>query len=93
MSRLTIPGRADAPPQTQPTLDAIGKPLGFIPNLHRLMATSPAVLDGFLALQSSLAKTLDAATRHAISLAAVNGCEYCLSAHSYAAGHLRQDDR
>jgi uncharacterized peroxidase-related enzyme len=87
MSRLTIPGRADAPPQTQPTLDAIGKPLGFIPNLHRLMATSPAVLDGFLALQSSLAKTLDAATRHAISLAvsAVNGCEYCLSAHSYAA--------
>src|SRR4051794_18365091 len=94
MSRIAIPSRDDAPAASQPTLDAIGKQLGFIPNLHRIMAISPAVLAGLVGLQGSLSKTLDAKTRHCISLAVseVNGCNYCLTAHSYAATHLGKMD-
>ena len=51
------------------------------------MSISPDVLAGFVGLQSSLAKTLDIKTRDAIALAVseVNGCGYCIAAHSYVA--------
>src|ERR1700744_4802453 len=90
MSRITTPTRDEAPAASQPTLERIGKQLGFIPNLHRILASSPAVLAGFVQLQTALSKTLDAKTRHAISLAVsqVNSCEYCLTAHTYAATQL-----
>jgi uncharacterized peroxidase-related enzyme len=88
MARLNIPTRNEAPEATHGVLDAIGRQLGFIPNLHRLMASSPAVLTGFVGLQGALSKTLDATTRHYISLAVseVNTCAYCVSAHSHVAG-------
>jgi uncharacterized peroxidase-related enzyme len=88
MSRIAIPpSRDDAPAAAQPTLDAIGRQLGFVPNLHRLLSISPNALAGFVALQNSLSWTLEAKTRHGIALAVseVNDCDYCRSAHSYAA--------
>ncbi|MFJ8608052.1 carboxymuconolactone decarboxylase family protein [Streptomyces sp. NPDC093675] len=88
MSRIaTPPCVEEAPESARPTLDAVGKQLGFVPNLHRLMSTSPALLSAFVGLQTPLSKTLDASTRHAISLAVsqVNECGYCLRAHTYSA--------
>jgi uncharacterized peroxidase-related enzyme len=87
MSRIAIPTRDNAPAASQPILDAVYKQLGFVPNLHRLMSISPNVLTGFVGLQSSLVKTLDIKTRDAIALAVseMNGCGYCLAAHSYVA--------
>jgi uncharacterized peroxidase-related enzyme len=51
------------------------------------MASNPRVLAGWAGLQASLAHTLDARTREAIALATteVNGCEYCMAAHTYGA--------
>jgi hypothetical protein len=40
MSRFKIPSREDANVDTHSTLDAVGKRLGFIPNLHRLIYQS-----------------------------------------------------
>jgi uncharacterized peroxidase-related enzyme len=87
MSRIAIPTRDEAHPDTRPTLDNVNKLLGFVPNLHRLMSVNPNVLAGWASLQSSLAKTLDVKTRDAIALAVseANGCDYCLAAHSYVA--------
>ena len=87
MYALPFPPRDDAPVSSQPILDAVCKQLGFVPNLHRLMSINPDVLAGFVGLQSSLAKTLDIRTRDAIALAVseVNGCGYCIAAHSYVA--------
>jgi uncharacterized peroxidase-related enzyme len=53
--------------------------------MFRLIASSPAVLQGFTANNAALTKTLDLRTRERIALAVaqVNGCDYCLSAHSY----------
>jgi uncharacterized peroxidase-related enzyme len=48
------------------------------------------VLQGFVANNGALAKTLDVKTRERIALAVAqaNGCDYCLSAHSYLALNL-----
>jgi uncharacterized peroxidase-related enzyme len=85
MSRLAIPAREDVPDASKPILDAVHKQLGMVPAMFRLIASSPAVLQGFTANNGALAKTLDVKTRERIALAVaqVNGCDYCLSAHSY----------
>ena len=90
MSRLSIPAREDAPAAAQPLLDAVHAQLGVVPNLYRLIANSPAALGGFLGLSGALKKALDLKTRNRIALAVaqVNGCDYCLSAHSYLATNL-----
>ncbi|WPB83666.1 carboxymuconolactone decarboxylase family protein [Sediminicoccus rosea] len=87
MSRISIPASvAAAPEAAQPLLNAVQKQLGVVPNLFRLVANSPAALEGYLGLNGALAKgILDHSTRERIALAVaqVNGCGYCLSAHSY----------
>lgn len=85
MSRLAIPSRDDVPAASKPVLDAVQKQLGTVPNLFRLIATSPAALQGFAANNAALGKVLDVKMRERIALAVaqVNGCDYCLSAHSY----------
>ena len=85
MSRLTIPARHDVPQASKPILDAVHKQLGVVPNMFRLIAASPAALQGFTGNNGALARTLDVKTRERIALAVaqVNNCDYCLSAHSY----------
>ena len=85
MSRLAIPARDDIPEASKPILDAVHKQLGVVPNMFRLIAQSPAALQGFTANNGALTKTLDVKTRERIALAVaqVDGCDYCLSAHSY----------
>lgn len=88
MARLNIPTSVeDAPEQSRATLEIVGKRLGFVPNLHRLLAISPETLTGFMQLQTALGKTLDASTRDSIALAVsqANGCRYCVCAHSHVA--------
>jgi uncharacterized peroxidase-related enzyme len=85
MSRLSIPTRDSAPEASKSVLDAVHSQLGVIPNMFRLIAQSPMALSGFAANNGALAKTLDVKTRERIALAVaqVDGCDYCLSAHSY----------
>ena len=85
MSRIAIPSLDDAPAASKPTLDAVQKQLGIVPNLFRLIGSSPAALTAFTNFQGALSKTLDMKTRERIALAVaqVNGCDYCLSAHTY----------
>jgi uncharacterized peroxidase-related enzyme len=92
MSRIPVPASIEtAPEAAQPLLHAVKKQLGVVPNLFRLVATSPAALEGYLGLNGALGKgTLDAPTRERIALAVaqINGCDYCLSAHSYLGKNL-----
>jgi uncharacterized peroxidase-related enzyme len=94
MSRIAIPTREAAPAAAQPLLDAVQKQLGVVPNLFRLVALSPAALQGYLGFSGALAKTLDVRTRERIALAVaqINGCDYCLSAHTYLATNLAKID-
>nr|WP_295464713.1 carboxymuconolactone decarboxylase family protein [Mesorhizobium sp.] len=96
MTRLPTPATiADAPQASQPMLEAVNKQLGLVPNLFRTVATSPVALEGYLGLSAVLAKgRLPAPTRERIALAVaeVNGCGYCLAAHSYLGRNLAKLD-
>ena len=87
MSRIPTPASIEAAPAAaHPLLEAVKKQIGSVPNLFRLTATSPAALEGYLGLNGALAKgALNAATRERIALAVaqINGCGYCLAAHTY----------
>ena len=88
MARLNIPNSIeDAPQESRSPLEQVGKRLGFVPNLHRLIAVSPDALSGVMQLQAALSRTMDARTRDSVALAVsqANGCDYCLCAHSHAA--------
>jgi uncharacterized peroxidase-related enzyme len=90
MSRIVMPTIDQTPEASRPVLDAVTKQLKMTPNLFRIMALSPHALNGWAGLQGALAKTLDAKLRDGIALAVsqVNGCQYCLSAHTYVAGKM-----
>jgi uncharacterized peroxidase-related enzyme len=94
MSRIAVPARENAPAASQPLLDAVEKQLGVVPNLFRLLALSPAALQGFLGLNGALGQALDVKTRERIALAVaqINGCDYCLSAHTYLGLNLAKID-
>ena len=92
MARLPTPASIEtSPAASQPLLQAVKKQLGVVPNLFRLVGNSPAALEGYLGLNGALAKgSLEAPTRERIALAVaeINGCNYCLSAHSYLGKNL-----
>jgi AhpD family alkylhydroperoxidase len=95
MSRIATPATADAPAASQPLLDGVKSQLGVVPNLFRVISNSPAALQGHLNLHGALSKgTLSAATREriAIAVAELDGCDYCLSAHSYFGKNLLKLD-
>ena len=80
---------------SHPLLEGVKKQLGIVPNLFRLVANSPAALEGYVGLSGALDKgTLPAATRERIALAVaeINGCGYCLSAHAYLGKNLAKLD-
>lgn len=91
MTRIPTPATvADAPAATHAALNAVGKQLGVVPNLFRVVAHSPAALNGYLQLSAASARGgLDAATQERIALAVaeLNGCGYCLAAHAYLGHH------
>jgi uncharacterized peroxidase-related enzyme len=96
MPRLATPASIEtAPAAAQPLLQAVQKQLGVVPNLFRLVSNSPAALEGYLGLSGALNKgSLPAATRAriALAIAEINGCDYCLSAHTYLGKNISKLD-
>lgn len=96
MSRIPTPATIEAAPAaSRPLLEAVKKQLGMAPNLFKMVANSPAALEGYLGLSGALSKgALPAATRERIALAIAefNGCDYCLSAHTYLGRNLAKLD-
>ena len=74
-----------APEGSRAALEGVKKGFGFIPNLMGTFANSPAVLNGYLALDSHWEKSsLSPVERQLVLLAASvsNECGYCTAAHS-----------
>ena len=96
MPRIPTPATIDAAPAaSRPLLEVVKKQLGVAPNLFRLVANSPAALEGYLGLMGALGKgKLPVPTRERIALAVaeLNGCSYCLSAHTYLGKNLAKLD-
>jgi uncharacterized peroxidase-related enzyme len=80
---------------SRPLLEAVKKQLGIAPNISRMVASSPAALEGYLGLIGALGKgALPAATQERIALAVAeaNRCDYCLSAHTYLGKNVAKLD-
>jgi uncharacterized peroxidase-related enzyme len=96
MSRIAIPTTIEsAPVASQPLLEAVKKLFGTVPNLFRLASVSTPALQGYLDMFGALGKgALPPATRERIALAVaeINGCNYCLSAHTYIGKNMAKLD-
>ncbi|ATO68869.1 MULTISPECIES: carboxymuconolactone decarboxylase family protein [Mycobacteriaceae] len=76
-------------------LAQVHKSLGLTPNMTKVMASSPTLLQAYLALSGAVAGgVLSPAVRErlAIATAELNGCEYCLSAHTYIGANIAKLD-
>jgi AhpD family alkylhydroperoxidase len=95
MSRISISTPESVPAASKLLLDGVHKKLGVVPNMFRVIALSPAALEGFLGLKGALSRTLDVRTRERIAIAVAerNGCDYCLSAHTYLSLNLAKSQR
>ena len=94
MSRIAIPTAENTPAASLPILATVGKSLGVVPNLFKVTGLSTAALEGYVGLNGAAAKTLDVKTseRIALAVAQANGCDYCLSAHTYLATNVAKLD-
>jgi uncharacterized peroxidase-related enzyme len=80
----------------RPIFEGIEKKGNLVPNVLRVMAHSPALLEGFLALNSALPKTrLDGKLRELayIKTSELNGCTYCRHHHETTGKKVGLSDR
>jgi uncharacterized peroxidase-related enzyme len=85
MARLPIQNVDSATGANKDTFAAFQKALGMVPNMTRVMANSPAVLQSYAQFSGAMGTAkLSAKIREQIALltAESNACTYCLSAHS-----------
>jgi len=83
MTRIALVDPATAPAATADLLAQVRQALGAVPNVARLMANSPAVLQAWLQFDGALSRgLLDAKLHSQIKLATSqeNACDYCLAA-------------
>jgi uncharacterized peroxidase-related enzyme len=85
MPRLNPISPEQATGKAKDLLDGVQAKLKMTPNMMRVMANSPAVLQGYLSFSGALAGgALDAKLREQIALEVgeQNACQYCVSAHT-----------
>lgn len=94
-ARLAPVDHAAATGRTRELLDALKAKLGGVPNLMRTFAQSPAALEFFMAGSQAVAGgSLSPKLRERIDLTVseVNGCHYCLAAHTFLGKKLGLSD-
>ena len=88
ITAITVPSRDQVSAESQVLFDVLQKRVGKVPNLYATMGYSPFALKGFLDFDETLSKgVFNGKEREAIALivSEVNGCEYCLAAHTMLA--------
>lgn len=91
MPRISAITDANANAAQQGLFSAVKAALGVTPNLMRTVGQSPAALEGYLSLNTALGKgilNVGLRERIALTVAQANGCDYCLSAHTYLATNV-----
>ena len=89
--KTTLPLKSidDAEPEAKEILEAAKKKLGFVPNMYNAMANSPGLLNTYIQGYGAFREKsgFSSIEQEVIFLAIsqVNGCEYCMAAHSFLA--------
>jgi uncharacterized peroxidase-related enzyme len=82
---FTLHDTNTAPASSADILKSVQKAWGFVPNLHRVLAQSPAALEAYSALWGIAEKTsFTPQERNIIYLAIIyeNECTYCMAGHT-----------
>ncbi|AMD00297.1 carboxymuconolactone decarboxylase family protein [Halomonas chromatireducens] len=99
---MTADYRLQLPPQTLENADAKARPLlekanaklGFVPNMYKGMAKAPGVLDtylhGYELFREDSGFTPPEQEVVFLTISQLNGCSYCMSAHSMLAEKMSQ---
>lgn len=85
MTSFTLHTPATAPAAAKPILENVEAAWKFIPNLHRILAESPATLEAYSTAFSLFDKSSFTAKERQVIYLAINyenECEYCMSGHS-----------
>lgn len=83
MKKFKVPSKEEVSPANKAIFENLQNVLGFVPNLYATIAHSENGLEKYLSFQN--AKTsLSNKEKEAVNLVVseVNGCRYCLSAHT-----------
>tara|TARA_R110000868_G_scaffold411660_1_gene707176 strand:+ start:5153 stop:5710 length:558 start_codon:yes stop_codon:yes gene_type:complete len=82
---------------SQPLLEASKQAYGFVPNLHAVMAESPALLEAYKTVADIFDNKTNLSTTEqqiiAMTNNRLNGCTYCMAAHTsiMQAGKVPED--
>jgi uncharacterized peroxidase-related enzyme len=96
MERITPVNPQATQGRAKELLDAVKARLGIIPNMTRLMAVSPAVLEAYVGFVGALGHgVLPVRVREqlALNVGEANHCDYCVSAHSLLGKHAGLSER
>jgi AhpD family alkylhydroperoxidase len=87
MTTVNVPTREQVSPANQALFDNLKKGLGMVPNLYATLALSEHALGNYLAFQNAKS-SITGKAREVVNLVVsqVNGCEYCLAAHTVIGG-------
>ena len=83
-----------APTSARAAMQSARETFGFVPNLIRGMAESPALVNGYLSLSEKLGNSGLTPQEQQVVLLAVsryNRCDYCVAAHSMGARMAKVD--
>ncbi len=83
MTHFTVPTRDQVSPANQAIFDKLNEMLGFVPNLYATFALSETALGNYLPFQNAKS-SITGKAREVVNLVTsqVNGCAYCLAAHT-----------
>jgi AhpD family alkylhydroperoxidase len=83
MKTISVPTKEQVSPANQVLFDNLTKAIGSVPNLYAVFARSENALGNYLAL-SNAKTSLRAKEKEVVNLVVsqVNGCDYCLAAHT-----------
>jgi uncharacterized peroxidase-related enzyme len=96
MAVVTYITNQEASDKVKTVFEGMEKKIGAVPNVFRVMAHNPDMLEAFLALNATLPKTkLDGKLRELayIKTSELNCCEYCLHHHRGLGKKAGLDDR
>lgn len=97
MTNFSVHTIETASDDSQPLLEASKQAYGFVPNLHAVMAESPALLEAYKTVADIFDNKTNLSTTEqqiiAMTNNRLNGCTYCMAAHTsiMQAGKVPED--
>ncbi|MEH2482803.1 putative peroxidase-related enzyme [Nitrobacteraceae bacterium AZCC 2146] len=92
---FTLHDTSGAPPASAEILNGVQKTWGFVPNLHRVLAESPAALEAYSTLWGIAEKTGFTPQERNIAYLAIiyeNECTYCMAGHTNLSKMAKVED-